>query len=883
VRTWDEARVAGYSTRLNGVTGKLVEINTLAENNFLAQSFRNQDGGAGLEFWIGISDSDQRSAIDLVQLTGTEAGGGALTGWHYASGGQITFSNWTAGEPNDAGGSEDATQMYTSGLWNDHQAGSSLGQGDHQIPAIYEFELGLTDVADFVAPGFTVRQVRSGAGVGNLTDVANLLAAGSPNNIGERTMHYSVVNMFGPDLNQGHFLDELTYPFAGDTENFALEATGYVFIPAAGDYTFLVSSDDGFGLTMPGSTLSATGLVNDNGSTPGLDGTLAYNAGRGVADTLGVFNFPTRGFYPIQLQHWEGCCGNSVELSAAPGIHGGFNANFSLVGDIAGLKVFNEIPTALLKSATVTVEVAGVDDAPTVTVGGPYTIVEGQNLALDSVGSDADAGQTATLAYAWDLDNDGQFDDATGANPTVDWNAVLRGLNYDGLNPPVAQTIRVQVTDSSGLTGVATTTVTVSNTAPTLTFNAPLGAPPGQDIDFPYTASDPAAPDAASLTLVVDWGDGASETVNNATAGTLTHAYAHDGNYTITATLTDKDGGEDEQTFDLNISPVFLDADGNLVVNGTSRSDRIILTQKSFGGVEVRLNNVRYTMAPDTNTVIVFAGRGSDSVTVYGRSTLNYILHGEGGNDYLAGGNEDDILDGGDGDDRLLGGLGNDILLGGNGNDRASGASGNDIIYGDGYLDEAGDIDVITDVQALYFPDNFSPFTEVLIFNDGVGRDTLAGDNDDDLIFGGAGNDRINGGNGNDRLWGEDGNDSLSGDNGDDLLAGGEGSDVLYGRAGNDVLIGGNAADRLYGYNGDDLLLGDGLDEMDLEDVYMLWLQNGVYGTQDILDSGSFTVVEDNAVDTLYGQSGADWFVLFNRDVARDARSDDAVDRDPMP
>lgn len=56
-----------------------------------------------------------------------------------------------------------------------------------------------------------------------------------------------------------------------------------------------------------------------------------------------------------------------------------------------------------------------VNPAVTADAGGPYTIAEGQTLTLDATGSVA--GPTAT--HAWDLDADGQFDDATGASPTI--------------------------------------------------------------------------------------------------------------------------------------------------------------------------------------------------------------------------------------------------------------------------------------------------------------------------------------------------------------------------------------------------------------------------------------------------------------------------------
>lgn len=61
-------------------------------------------------------------------------------------------------------------------------------------------------------------------------------------------------------------------------------------------------------------------------------------------------------------------------------------------------------------------------------------------------------------------------------------------------------------------------------------------------------------------------------------------------------------------------------------------------------------------------------------------------------------------------------------------------------------------------------------------------------------MFGGAGNDTLTGGNGNDTLVGEDGCDLLIGRHGYDLLIGGDGIDLLVGDSGSDILIAGTTA-----------------------------------------------------------------------------------------
>lgn len=103
------------------------------------------------------------------------------------------------------------------------------------------------------------------------------------------------------------------------------------------------------------------------------------------------------------------------------------------------------------------------DTVPVAHAGGPYTAAEGASVTLDASGStDADG---SIVASAWDVDGDGDFDDATGTSPTV---TVPRAV--DGL-------VGVQVTDDAGLVSVAYArlTVTDANRPPVLDAADPAG------------------------------------------------------------------------------------------------------------------------------------------------------------------------------------------------------------------------------------------------------------------------------------------------------------------------------------------------------------------------------------------------------------------------
>ena len=87
--------------------------------------------------------------------------------------------------------------------------------------------------------------------------------------------------------------------------------------------------------------------------------------------------------------------------------------------------------------------------APVARITGPATVCVGRTVELDA-GTSSDPNRLDVLSYAWDLDGDGAFDDATG--PTA---------SFKGIRGPGAKAVAVQVSDGT-LTSVARTTVTVT-------------------------------------------------------------------------------------------------------------------------------------------------------------------------------------------------------------------------------------------------------------------------------------------------------------------------------------------------------------------------------------------------------------------------------------
>jgi hypothetical protein len=121
----------------------------------------------------------------------------------------------------------------------------------------------------------------------------------------------------------------------------------------------------------------------------------------------------------------------------------------------------------------------GECEKPTAEAGGPYsaTVCPGANALIDLTGSGIGTG---TLSYAWDLDDDGQFDDSTAQNPQDV--SFIAGVH----------TVTLQVTDDCGST-TDTATVTIDlcvNNAPTITNITDKNIAQGNTFNFTVSAND---------------------------------------------------------------------------------------------------------------------------------------------------------------------------------------------------------------------------------------------------------------------------------------------------------------------------------------------------------------------------------------------------------
>ncbi len=177
--------------------------------------------------------------------------------------------------------------------------------------------------------GFAVHNYKANVFVENL-DAADGVIANPSQQVNVVSENSPVINYFNTG-SEAHYANNRTFPgqtIDVDVEDFVIEATATITFPTAGPWTFGVNSDDGFRLVIGSFEIS-------------------YPSPRGPDDTLGTFNVPAPGDYPLRLVFYERGGGSGLELFAAAGSRASWDSTFRLVGDTAngGLTV-RSIPVA---------------------------------------------------------------------------------------------------------------------------------------------------------------------------------------------------------------------------------------------------------------------------------------------------------------------------------------------------------------------------------------------------------------------------------------------------------------------------------------------------------------------------------------------------------
>ncbi|MBN2055789.1 PKD domain-containing protein, partial [bacterium] len=218
------------------------------------------------------------------------------------------------------------------------------------------------------------------------------------------------------------------------------------------------------------------------------------------------------------------------------------NHVFSTPGTVQiGLKVwddgvFNDDISMDDNSYTYVVVEANI--APIAEAGGPYEVDEGVQLLLDGTASFDPNGDP--IEYAWDLDNDSQYDDSTSDQPASTW--MSDGVYQVGL----------EVTDTL-LEGYDTAQVTVNDLEPTAAIGGDGSLYVNQSGSY-SAAGSTSYPDSIVL-YEWDWEyDGVTFNPSGDQGVAQTHVWASAGTYTAAVRVTDADGDMDTASMPVSVS-----------------------------------------------------------------------------------------------------------------------------------------------------------------------------------------------------------------------------------------------------------------------------------------------------------------------------------------
>ncbi|MAX24446.1 MAG: hypothetical protein CMJ19_08070 [Phycisphaeraceae bacterium] len=235
-----------------------------------------------------------------------------------------------------------------------------------------------------------------------------------------------------------HFLDQ----------NWLLDLDGDSEVDVVYSGTITVAGDDGGGISFDNGNSTDDNLFNSGSNGLLIDGGGSLIITNG--DTL-VISGTILGETPGSIS-LTGTNNYTSITTAAQQTYG--NANQSIISDINPQTGLSNLITLSDGNEIQYVNIGLVNPPPTADAGDGYEVVAGDTLTLDASGA-TDQGNDQ-LTYAWDLDHDGEFDDAFGITPQVDWTTL-----YDLQCTNGVYIIGMQVTDIAGQTDESFTSLTV--------------------------------------------------------------------------------------------------------------------------------------------------------------------------------------------------------------------------------------------------------------------------------------------------------------------------------------------------------------------------------------------------------------------------------------
>jgi len=494
----------------------------------------------------------------------------------------------------------------------------------------------------------------------------------------------------------------------------------------------------------------------------------------------------------------------------------------------------------------------------------PLTMVEGSSLLLAAIGW-IDP-ENDPLTYAWDLNADGQYDDATGAITTVTWSSLLAiGLADNGVYQ-----VRLRVDDGhGGVTFSAPIALTITNAPPTADAGGPYAINEGAGLSLLAIASDPAG---ANDPLTYSWDLNGDDVYGDAVGATPTLSWAQlvslglnngPATFNVRVRVTDDDGGSTDSAVSIvtinNVAPVAaifgpttalrgevktftftasdiseVDALGQFIFTVNWGDGSPVQIVAGYSGVQV--THGFNAAGPITLSVTVTDGSGGVSApATYGVLVDAYRLRANVDNPLLT--------------DLVWGGTGgaDDVTF-----EQVSASTiriHEQLLYGTA-VNNSVDINSINGrVIAYGNPGNdrlsAAGMSTKVTLDGGAGNNTLYGGNGGDLLIGGSnggegqqGNNVIIAGNGDNVIYGNDVLARKKSSGGDNLIVGGSGNDLIYGNFGQN-LITANNPNGDGGEGGQNLIVAGGGSDT----VYASQIVDGAEGGHgSILIAGSTTL-----------------------------------------